>query len=75
MSKTEDIFVRLPEESVEVWRPVKAEHVRENVFRIVDQPYDSDIEAWQFIPGDEVICEMVDVSDGRIFAATRKAQR
>jgi len=65
-----EIFVSLLGEGVDVWRPVRAEHVHGNVYRIVDQPYDRETEAWQFKPGDEVLCELIDSSDGRIFAAT-----
>jgi hypothetical protein len=33
---TEIIYVYLPEEAVDVWAPVDAEHVRDNIYRIVD---------------------------------------
>jgi len=73
MSETEEIFVSLVDEGVDVWRPVLAEHLRDNVYRIIDQPYDREIESWQFGLGDEIVCELVDSSDGRILAATRPA--
>lgn len=66
-----EIFVALLDEGVDVWRPVKAQHLHGNIYRIEDQPYDRDTEAWQFEPGTEVVCEMVDASDGPILAATR----
>ncbi len=43
MRRAEEIFVNLLDEAVDIWRPVKAEHVRENVYRIIDQPYDAEI--------------------------------
>ena len=73
MSKTETIFVSLLDEGVDVWRPVHAVHVRDNLYRILDQAYDRDLETWQFVPGDEVICDMIASSDGRILAAVRKS--
>jgi hypothetical protein len=72
MTGTKKIYVFLLNEGVDVWRPVRAEHLGGNVYRIVSQPYDRDIESWQFEPGDEVICEMIESSEGRILAATRK---
>lgn len=71
MSEPAQIFVRLLDEGVDVWRPVEAEHESDHVYRIVDQPYDRDSELWEFGPGEEVLCEMIDSSDGRILAATR----
>jgi hypothetical protein len=73
MNGTEEIFVSLLDEGVDVWRPVRAVHLHGNVYRIADQSYDNEVETWQFVPGDEVFCEMIDSNDGRIFAATRKA--
>jgi hypothetical protein len=66
-----EIFVALLDEGVDVWRPVEAQHLHDNIYRIEDQPYDRDVETWQFEPGTEVVCEMVDASDGPILAATR----
>jgi hypothetical protein len=73
VSRLTEIFVYLPDEQVEVWRPVQAEHLRENVYKIVEQPYDEEDETWQFEPGDEVVCELIDSNEGRILAATRRA--
>jgi hypothetical protein len=65
-----EIFVQLLDEGVDVWRPVQAQHLESNVFRIIDQPYERETEKWRFEPGDEVICEMIDLSDNQILAAT-----
>lgn len=65
-----EIFVRLLDESVDVWRPVKAERVGADRFRIVEQPYSRDSERWEFEPGDEVVCELRD--DDQFLAATRR---
>ena len=66
---TEVIFVRLLDEGVDVWRPVASEHVRGNVYRIADQPYDREVETWEFAPGDEVIAEFTDSDDGPFLVA------
>jgi hypothetical protein len=65
------IFVSLMDEGVDVWRPVQAEQLHDNVYRIAEQPYDRDLETWQFEPGYEVICEVIDASEGPILAAVR----
>jgi hypothetical protein len=70
---TSEIYVSLQGEGTVVWRPVSAERLRENVFRIAEQPYDRETESWEFEPGDIVLCEIVQSSEGSILAATRKA--
>jgi hypothetical protein len=72
VSRLTEIFVSLLNEQVDVWRPVQAEHLRENLYKIIEQPYDREDETWQFEPGDEVVCELIDSDDGRILAATRR---
>jgi hypothetical protein len=66
------IYVALPDEGVDVWRPVEAENLHDDVYLIVSQPYDRKIERWQFEPGDRVRVQLVDSSDGSILAATGK---
>ena len=75
MSSITQIYVSLLDEGVDVWRPVQAEHVHGNVYRIIEQPYDSSIESWQFVPGDEVFCDVIEVHDGRILAAISKTKQ
>ncbi len=72
MTDITQVYIALLDEGVDVWRPVQAECVSGNIYRILSQPYDRSVESWQFEPGDVVICEMVESSDGRILAATRK---
>ena len=67
-----EIFVRLLDENVDVWRPVKAEQIAWDRFRIVEQPYERGAERWEFEPGDEVMCELVDSDDETFLAATRR---
>ncbi|MCA9320620.1 MAG: hypothetical protein KDB53_07790 [Planctomycetes bacterium] len=73
VSRPVQIHVSLLDEAVEVWRPVFAEDLGGDVYRIAEQPYDRDLEIWQFEPGDVVVCRRVDSSEGRILAATKKA--
>lgn len=73
MSGATEIFVSLLDEQVDVWRPVQAERVHDDVYKIADQPYDREVETWQFEPGNEVVCELIESSKGRILAATRRA--
>ena len=73
MTSVVRIYIALLDEGVDVWRPVQAEHLSSNVYRILSQPYDRTVEHWQFEPGDVVLCEMVESSNGRILAATRRA--
>ena len=69
------IYIALLDEGVDVWQPVRAEHLSGDVYRILSQSYDRTVESWQFEPGDLGVCEMVEASDGRILAATRKAEQ
>lgn len=73
MSSPMEIFVSLLDEQVDVWRPIQAEHLHDDVYRITDQPYDRTVEMWQFEPGDVVVCELIDSNEGRILAAMRRA--
>lgn len=75
MTNIAQIYVALLDEGVDVWRPVQAESLSDNTYRILSQPYERDIESWQFEPGDVVLCEMVKSGDGRILAATKKVNR
>jgi hypothetical protein len=66
-----EIYVALLDEGVDVWRPVLAEQFSDTVFRIEEQPYERDIETWEFGPGEEVVCEMISRSGGPFLAATK----
>lgn len=63
------IYVRLLDEPVDVWRPVEAALVHDRVYRISAQPYDREIEQWEFEPEQEVECDYVEGADGKFFAA------
>lgn len=73
MTDIAQIYIALLGEGVDVWRPVQAQYLNDNRYRILDQPRDHNIESWEFEPGDIVLCEVIESSDGPILAATRKA--
>jgi hypothetical protein len=75
VSHVVQIYVALLDESVDVWRPVQAKHLHDNVYRILNQPYDRAVESWQFEPGDVVLCELFESGDGPMLTATRKANQ
>ncbi|MCX7806741.1 MAG: hypothetical protein N3A38_16375 [Planctomycetota bacterium] len=75
MTRIVQIYMPLLGENVDVWRPVQAEHLYDNIYRILDKPPDLDGESWEFAPGDEVVCEVIEVADGPILAAIRKVER
>ena len=61
------IFVPLLDEGTDVWRPVKAESLGENRFRLLDKEPDG--EKWAFPSGSVVICELKSFSAGKSLVA------
>jgi len=59
VTRIAEIYVERLDEGVDVWRPVQAELLSDNTYRILNQHYDRSIERWQFGPGDVVLWEMV----------------
>ena len=49
------IYISLKDEGTDVWRPVSAERVRDDVYRIIGTRAD-DTESWEFTTGDMVRC-------------------
>ena len=72
MSEPTWIMVRLTDEAVDVWRPVRAEQMHTNVYRIANESDDPDLETWEFVPGDIVECEWVVSDEGTMLAAVRQ---
>jgi len=61
-----EIYVYLMDEGVDVWRPVKAQQIEGDVYKIIGiEGYDPEDEKWQFIPGDIVKCEEKTLADGK----------
>lgn len=68
------IYVRLLAEGTDVWRPVQAECVSENIYRISSANANSEDETWEFNTGELVICvEKVFDETQRSLVAVRKA--
>jgi hypothetical protein len=55
--KIAEIFMPLEGEGTETFRPVLAEGIKENLFRICEQDYDFLDEQWKYIPGTVVEVE------------------
>jgi hypothetical protein len=51
------IYVKLLDEGTDVWRPVNAECVGMDSYRIVSENPDSKSEEWEFTQGQIVRCE------------------
>lgn len=68
---TETIYVPLEDEAVDVWAPVEAESMGDDLFKLpAESPPD---ESWRFRPGTVVVCERR-VTDGESIAwAIREA--
>jgi hypothetical protein len=69
---TEQIYIPLLDEGVNVWRPIQAEKVGPDTYRIPAH-YNpaSDGERWEFPPGATVVCQPRTTADGTILAAVR----
>jgi hypothetical protein len=53
-----EVFVRLLNEGIDVWRPTTGEVATPSTVRLSATPdYDSDDEQWEFLPGALVECE------------------
>jgi hypothetical protein len=69
------VYVQLLDEGVSVWRPVNAEEIGADRFRLIETPgYDSAIEAWEFAPGALVRCEMRQLSGETVAVAVERLQ-
>ena len=63
MNNTTLVYVAILNEGIDVWRPVQAEHVADDLYRLIgEQPDD---EAWPFAIGDVVRCKSRTLSGER----------
>ena len=70
-----DIYIQLLDEGTEVYRPVPALQVNDNVYKL--EGYDiyervKDDEVWEFTPGMMVIVEEKNLSDGAYLVAIQE---
>jgi hypothetical protein len=61
----ETIYIYLLDEGVDVWRPVEAMHIKDDLYRITSINPDDENEKWQFSTGDLVQCEMKILTDSK----------
>ena len=59
-----EVFMPLLDEGTDVWRPVRAEHVAGDVYRVIGDAPDPEDEIWQFLPGTLVRCREQQLSGG-----------
>jgi hypothetical protein len=62
------VYVHLPEEAVDAWRPVEAIEEGDTIYRL-DSSAAPEGEAWEFPPGARVRCEVRELSDGPALVA------
>jgi hypothetical protein len=55
--KHETIYVYLLEEGTDVWRPVEAEVLARDRYRIISENINPKDEKWEFVTGDIVRCK------------------
>jgi hypothetical protein len=61
------VYVALLDEGVDVWRPVQAEYLGADLYRLTGAPPDD--EAWPFAIGDVVRCEVRTFAGGAVLVA------
>jgi hypothetical protein len=66
------IYVYLLDEGTDVWRPVDAEKVADDLYRLIGSPPD-DTENWEFQTGSVVRVENRTLSDGPALVAVESA--
>ena len=68
------IYVFLPDEAVEVWRPVDAEQVNDEIYRIVSTNPVPEDERWEFSTGDVVRCVSKEFYEGVHLVAVERVR-
>jgi hypothetical protein len=72
MATTDTVFVKLLDEGVDVWRPVRAHSLGDGIYRLLaPADYDPAVERWEFPPGTDVVCEQRNLSGGTALVAVR----
>ena len=70
---TVTIYVYLLDEGVDVWRPVEATQIRENIYWIISENENPDDETWEFSKDDIVRCREKRLTNGLHLIAVEKA--
>lgn len=67
------IYVALKNEGTKVWRPILAEKLEENIYKIKGYfEYDSEDEELEFLPGEIVICKIENLTGENVLVATER---
>ena len=74
-SRPETIYVYLLDEGTDVWRPVQAEHLGDDRYRITSVNAARDDEQWQFKTGDVVRCSSRTLSGGPALIAHERVEQ
>jgi hypothetical protein len=69
--QTETIYIYLPDEAVDVWRPVQAEKLEADLYRVLGPVPEGEV--WQFQPGSIVRVQSTRLEDGDFPVATYNA--
>lgn len=72
-SNTKIIYVRLLDEGTEVFRPVKAVHIKNNIYSILKTSKFLH-EKWEFKPGSTVLCEEI-AENGELLVIAKKLNK
>ena len=71
-----DIYVRLLEEGVTVYRPIPASQVGENIYQLKGYDiYDPKDELWEFAPGAFVVVEEQRLTEGVFLVAIKEQEK
>ena len=68
MQNREFIYILLLDEGIDVWRPVEAEKLGENTYKIIEddqKAFNNSLEEWEFKMNDIVKCEYKTLTKGR----------
>ena len=67
-----EIFIQLLEEGTIVYRPVNAEEIGNNLYKVKgEEIYDPSDEIWEFKPGTIVMVEEQNLSEKSVLVATK----
>ena len=70
---TRKIYIYLPDEVVDTWRPTQAIDLGNGLFRILaTEDYDPEDEIWEFPPGSVAKGEEKELYEGRFLVAVKK---
>ena len=73
IKNAKQIYVKLLDEGTDVWRPIQAIDMGNNIFTILStENYDLEDETWEFLPKSIVRCEMQNLSIGNVLVAIEK---